>query len=125
MKLEHRLKYLELKFVPRQPGCNPTLFIVIPENSRNGLFDRDTYKPDHDEIEKYLKYLKDNGQCRDCEGSCAIDWSPHGFKNHTLSGEGGSSSPEPKVSYIFCADAEIPILCRRLMNGEREPRYSL
>jgi len=38
--------------------------------------------------------------------------SPDGFKNHTLVEEGGSSSPEPKIFIMFCADAEIPVLCK-------------
>jgi len=28
----------------------------------------------------------------------------------------------PNIFWMFCADAEIPVLCRRLMNGEREPQ---
>ena len=121
MKLEHRLQYLELKFGTKQPGCNVTLFVVVPEDCQNDYFDSDSYRPTSDEIEKHLKQIKDDGHCRRCEGSCAIDWSPRGFQNHTLSGEGSSSSPEPKISYMFCADAEIPVLCRRIINGEREP----
>ena len=120
MKLEHRLQYLELKFVAKQSGCNPTLFIVVPEEMQNGSFDHDSYRPAVDEIEKYLKQLKATGQCQGCKGSCAIDWSPDGFVNHTLAGEGSSSSPGPKINYMFCADAEIPVLCRRLTNGGRE-----
>ena len=123
MKLEHRLQYLELKFVTKQPGCNPTLYIVIPEGMQNGRFDSDSYRPSSEEIEIFLKKLKDSGQCRECQGSCAIDWSPDGFKNHTLSGEGSSSSPGPTINYMFCANAEIPVLCRRIMNGERQ-QYS-
>ena len=119
MRLEYRLQCLELKFVTKQPGCNVTLFIVVPESCQSGSFDSDSYRPTSDEIEKYLKQFKDDGQCRGCEGSCAIDWSPHGFKNHSLSGEGGSSSPEPKISYMFCANAKIPVLCRQVMNGKR------
>ena len=70
---------------------------------------------------KYLKQLKDGGQCKDCKGSCAMDWSYDGFKNHTFGGERNSLSPEPKILTMFCADAEIPVLCRRLVNGGREP----
>ena len=121
MRLEHRLQCLELKLATKQPGCNPTLFIVMPEDCKNGMFNCDSYQPTHDETEKYLKYLKDSGQCRDCVGSCAIDWARDGFKNHTLSGAGVSSSQEPKISLMFCADAEIPVLCRCIMNGGREP----
>ena len=61
MKLEHRLKYLELKFVTKQPGCNVTLFIVVPEQCQQGPFDSDSYGPSSIEIEKYLKHLKDGG----------------------------------------------------------------
>jgi len=118
MKLENRLQCLELKLGIKQTGCNVTFFVVVPEECQNGAFVSDAYRPSNIEIEKYLKQLKDNGPCRGCEGSWAIDWSPDGFTNHTLSGEGGSSSPEPKISYMFCANAEIPVLCRRLMNGE-------
>ena len=121
MKMEHRLQCLELKYVTKQLGCNVTLFIVVPEDRKNGYFDSDSYRPDNSEIEKYLKNLKENGHCRGCKGSCAIDWSPDGFVNHTIGGAGNSFSPEPKVHFMFCADAEIPILCRRLMNGGREP----
>lgn len=121
MNLEHRLQNLELKFVVKRPGCNPTLFIVVPKEMQNGFFNSDSYRPDADTIEKYLNFLKDTDQCRDCKGSCAIDWSPDGFKNHTISGECVSSSPNPKIKYMFCVDAEIPVLTRRLMNGEREP----
>jgi len=121
MRLEHRLQYLELKFVTKKPGCNPTLFIVIPEEMLNGPFDSASYRPSDDAIEKYIKSLRVNGQCRGCNGSCAIDWSSDGFVNHTVSGECSSSSDQPKISLMFCADAEIPVLCRRLMNGGREP----
>jgi hypothetical protein len=120
MKLEHRLQTLELKFITKKAGCNPTLFIVIPQELQNSSFDHDSYRPAEDDIEKYLKQLKDIGACRGCEGSCAVDWSPQGFKNHTIGGENHSSSPEPKMSWMFCADAETPVLCRRLINGERE-----
>jgi hypothetical protein len=123
MRLEHRLQCLELKWVTKQSGCNVTLFIVVPEQCQQGPFDSDSYRPSNEEIEKYLKQLKDGGQCQGCKGSCAIDWSPDGFVNHTLAGEGSSSSPGPKINYMFCADAEIPVLCRRLMNGGREPNF--
>ena len=123
MRLEHRLQCLELKFVTKQPGCNVELFIVMPEEMQKGYFDCDSYRPAAGEIENYLKHLKDSGQCRGCKGSCAIDWSPDGFKNHTLGGERSSSSPEPKIITMFCADAEIPVLCRRIMNGGREPNF--
>jgi hypothetical protein len=120
MKLEHRLQYLELKFVIEKPGCNVTLFIVIPEEMLNGPFNYDSYRPLNIEIEKYLKHLIDSGQCQDCKGACAIDWSPDGFKNHTLVGGRVSSSPGPNLFMMFCADAEIPILCRQLINARRE-----
>jgi len=48
---------------------------------------------------------------------------PDGFVNHSIGGEGGSSSPKPKISYMFCADAEIPVSCRQLINGGREPNF--
>ena len=122
MKLELRLQYLELKFITKQLGCNVTLFIVIPEEMLNGPFDSDSYRPSSEEIEQYLEQLKATGQCQGCKGSCAIDWSPDGFVNHTLAGEGSSSSPEPRINYMFCANAEIPVLCRQLMNGGRVER---
>ena len=122
MRMEHRLQCLELKWVTQKPGCNVTLFIVIPEEMQTSPFDSTSYRPTADTIEKYMKQLKDSGQCRGCKGSCAIDWSPDGFVNHTIGGEGNSSSGQPKVHFMFCADAEIPVLCRRLMNGGREPR---
>ena len=121
MKIEHRLQCLELKFVAKQPGCNPTLFIVVPQERQNCPFNSDSYRPTNDETEKYLKFLKDNGQCQDCKGACAIDWAPDGFRNHTLAGERSSSSSEPRIFWMFCADAEIPILTRRIMKGEIEP----
>jgi len=121
MRLEHRLQCLELKLATKQSGCNPTLFIVVPEELQNKLFDLDSYRPSTDEIEKYLKQLKDSGQCSDCKGSCVIDWFPDGFKNHTLAGLGMSSSPEHKIHFMFCANTEIPVLCRQLINGRREP----
>ena len=93
---------------------------MVPEDRRDGYFDSDSYRPSNIEIEIFLKKLKDSGQCRDCKGSCAIDWSPEGFNNHTIGGERISSSPGPNIFWMFCADAEIPILCRRIMNGGRE-----
>ena len=120
MTLGRRLLQLELriKLSSKQPGCNPTLFIVIPEEFMDRHFDSSTYRPAEEEIEKYLNYLKDIGQCRDCVGSCAIDWAPDGFSNHMLTGERSSSSPEPNILTMFCANAEIPVLTRRIMNGE-------
>ena len=94
---------------------------MVPKECQQKPFDSDSYGPTSDEIEKYLKQLKDSGQCRDCEGSCAIDWSPDGFENHTIAGEVRTSSPGPTIRYMFCANAEIPVLCGRLMNGGREP----
>ena len=121
MRLEHRLQSLELKFVTKHPGCNVTLFIVIPEDRRDSAFDRASYQPTRDEIGKYLKQLKDHGQCRDCEGACSIDWSPEGFKNHTLGGGHTSSYPGPNLLMMFCANADIPLLCRQLIGHGREP----
>jgi hypothetical protein len=120
MKLEHRLQDLELKFVAQHAGCNPTLFIVMPEDRKDGSFDSSSYQPTRDEIQTYLKQLKINSQCRGCKGTCSIDWSPDGFKNHTLGGAHYSSSPGPNLFMMFCADAEIPVLCRQLVNGGRE-----
>jgi hypothetical protein len=119
MKLEHRLQRLELEIKIKRPGCSPTLFIVVPDTSRTGLFDADAYGPTDGEIEEYLSYLKDGGRCGGCLGSCAIDWSPDRFTNHTLTGAQSSSSPEPKISRMYCANTQIPILTRRLTNGER------
>jgi hypothetical protein len=121
MRLEHRLRYLELKWATEKLGCNVTLFIVVPEDRKNEVFDSDSYRPTSVEIELFLKKLKDGGECRGCKGSCSIDWSPDGFKNHMISGAGPTSFSEHKVHLMFCADAEIPILCRHIMNGEREP----
>jgi hypothetical protein len=120
MRLEHRLQNLELKFVTKQPGCNPTLFIVIPEDRQSGSFNSDSYRPTRDETEKYIKQLKADGHCRGCQGACSIDWLPEGFKNHTLGGTHYSSSPGPNLFMMFCADVEIPILCRQLINVGRE-----
>ena|SRR5271157_3639925 len=121
MRLEHRLQCLELKWVTQKPGCNVTLFIVVPQDCQDGMFDSDSYRPGNDEIEKYLKSMKSEGRCLGCQGSCAIDWSPEGFNNQTIGGERISSSPGPNIFWMFCADAEIPVLCRRIMNGEKEP----
>jgi hypothetical protein len=121
MALKQRLCQLELKLKLnlKQPGCNPTLFIIIPEDSQDMLFDSKSYRPTDDEIEKCLKHIKDSGQCRDCKGSCVIDWKPVEFNNYFLTGERCSSSSEPKISWMFCINAEIPILAKRIMNGER------
>ena len=119
MTLARRLQQLELNLKTKLPGCNPTLFIVVPGEMQQGPFDTDAYRPTDGEIEEYLKHLKDGRQCRDCKGSCAVDWAPDGFKNHTLTGERSSSSSTPKISVMYCADAEIPVLTRRIMNGER------
>jgi hypothetical protein len=119
MKLEHRLQSLELKTQFAQPGCSPTIFIVIPEASQNSTFETHAFTPTDGEIEKYLSDLKHSGQCRDCKGSCAIDWAPGGFANHTLAGGQSTASPAPKMFWMYCANAEIPILTRRIMNGER------
>jgi len=56
---------------------------VIPEEMLNGPFDSASYRPSDDAIEKYIKSLRVNGQCRGCNGSCAIDWSSDGFVNPT------------------------------------------
>ena len=121
MTLGRRLLQLELriKLNSKQPGCNPTLFVVIPEELRDSHFDSNTYKPVEGAIERYLIELKESGQCRDCVGSCGIDWAPEGFRNHTLTGAHSSSSSEPQILTMFCANAEIPVLTRRIMNGER------
>jgi hypothetical protein len=123
MTLSRRLQQLELKIKlkTKQPGCYIELFIVMPEEMQKGYFDRDSYRPANGETENYLKHLKDSDQCRGCKGSCAIDWSTDGFVNHTIGGERISSSPGPNIFWMFCAAAEIPVLCRRLMNGGREP----
>ena len=121
MTLSRRLQQLELKIKlkTKQPGCYIELFIVMPEEMQKGYFDRDSYRPANGETENYLKHLKDSGQCRGCKGSCAIDWAPYGFKHHTPGGERNYSSPEPYIFTMFCADAEIPVLCSIIMNGER------
>ena len=94
MTLGRRLQQLELKIKvsSKQPGCYITLFIVIPEELQHAPFDSASCRPADGEIERYLKELKDSGQCRDCKGSCAIDWAPDGFVNHTLAEERSSSS---------------------------------
>ena len=61
MRIEHRLQYLELKWVKEKPGCNVTLFIVVPEDRKNEVFDSDSYRPASVEIEIFLKKLKDGG----------------------------------------------------------------
>ena len=125
MKMEHRLQCLELKWVTQKPGCYVTLFIVVTKECQQGPFDSDSYRPSSEEIEKYLKNLKENGQCQGCKSSCATDWSPDGFVNHTIGGAGNSFSPESKVHFMFCANAEIPVLCRRLTNGGRDNRIKI
>lgn len=90
----------------------------MTEDRKEEPFDSSSYQPTSDEIHKYLTQLKIKGQCRNCEGACSIDWSPDGFKNHTLGGARLSSNPGPNLLLMFCADAEIPVLTRRLMNGE-------
>ena len=45
MRLEYRLQSLELKWVIQKPGCNVTLFIVVPEDRKNEVFDSDSYRP--------------------------------------------------------------------------------
>jgi hypothetical protein len=96
----------------------------MPEDCQNSYFDSASYRPSNIEIEIFLKKLKDSGHCRVCKGSCAVDWSPEGFYNQTIGGERISSSPGPNIFWMFCADAEIPVLCRRLTNGGREPEIS-
>ena len=118
MRLEHRLQCLELKWVTKQPGCNVTLFIVVPKECQQGPFDSDSYRPSSEEIEKYLEQLKATGQCQGCKGSCAIDWSQDGFVNHMLGGAGNSFSPKPKVHFMFCADAEIPVSLQLIQEFE-------
>lgn len=62
MTISRRLQQLELKIKlnSKQPGCDITLFIVMPEGLHDSLFDSTSYRPTEDEIEKYLKYLKDS-----------------------------------------------------------------
>ena len=69
MQLSSRLQQLELKIKlnSKQPSCDSTLFIVMPESPQETPFDFAFYRPNEDEIEKYLKSLKDTGQCRDCK----------------------------------------------------------
>jgi hypothetical protein len=43
MRLEHRLQYLELKWVKEKSGCNVMLFIVVPKDCQDGTFDSNTY----------------------------------------------------------------------------------
>ena len=121
MNLDKRLKLLEVKIQPKQPGCNPTLFIVIPESAQVAAFDTGNYSPADDELEKYLKYLKESGECRNCKGSCAIDYASKEFKNHTLLGERGFLSSGPRIRLNYCANAKTPELLRRL-DCQREPR---
>jgi hypothetical protein len=123
MRLERRLLQLELniKSNSKQPGCNISLFIVVPQEQQRAHFESDPCKPGEEELENFLKYLKGSGQCQDCLGSCALDWEPSGFNNHSLTGicSSASSTSTPKIFTMYCADAEIPVLTRRIMNGER------
>jgi hypothetical protein len=121
MNLDKRLRLLEVKIQSKQPGCNPTLFIVRAGDSQADSFETGTYKPADDEVEKYLKHLKDSGKCRYCKGSCAIDYASNEFKNHTLSGGMGFLSSGPKVSLNYCANSQTPELLRRL-DSHRERR---
>ena len=121
MNLDKRLRLLEVKIQPKQAGCNPTLFIVRPEGAQVASFDIDNFRPADGEIEKYLTHLKDSGECRECKGSCAIDYASKEFKNHTLLGERGFLSSGPKISLNYCANAKTPELLRRL-DCQREPR---
>lgn len=120
--LDNRLKKLELKFITKETGCNPTLLIVIPEEMQQSFFESDTYKPAEGEIGKYLESLKDTGQCQGCKGSCAIDWDMDGFKNHAIIG--ASSSPSGELTVIYVVNDETAQLTRRIMAGEGtgEPR---
>ena len=64
MRLEHRLQCLELKRVTHKPGCNVTLYVVVPEECQNGYFDSDSYRPSNIEIEIFIKKLKTSGKDR-------------------------------------------------------------
>ncbi len=45
------------------------------------------------------------------------DTTFHGFKNSTIECQDRSSSPKPDVSIIFCTNAEIPVVCKRVIKG--------
>ena len=119
MKLNRRIERLEGMVIPKPAGCNPAVLIVRWEDEESvHLHKYDSCEPTHEEIEQYLKYMKDSGQCQGCLGSCALDWAPGGFTNHKLTGERNSSSSSPTILVISCTSAEARILTRRLLNGE-------
>ena len=115
MNLLQRIKRLEIdaEAIFPKSGCNITLLIVTPEH-KPGHFDYDTYKPTDDEMDEYLKYLKESGQCTGCQGSCALNWEPGGFKYHTMQGKGRSNSSEPSISIIYCIDEKTTLSIRHV-----------
>lgn len=121
MNLNQRIQKIEIKIKTsvKLPGCEVTIFVIIPQDKKQTPFNTDTYKPTDEDVSQYLQWMKASGQCQDCRGSCALDWAPAGFTHHTLTGERNSSSPVPKISLMHCVDAETGELMRRLMKGER------
>lgn|GEM_PF-528139 len=119
LTLNRRIQRLEDTVKPKPAGCNPAVLIVRYEDEEFGHSGQtDSCEPTHEEIEQYLKHLKNSGQCQVCLGSCALDWGPDGFTNHKLTGERGSSSSAPNILVISCTSDEARELTRRLMNGE-------
>ena len=116
MNLLQRIKRLEIdaEAIFPKSGCNITLLIVTPEHEKGSHFDYVAYKPTHEEMDKYLKYLKESGQCTGCQGSCALNWEPGGFKYHTLQGKGRSNSSEPSIFTIHCIDEETTMSIRHV-----------
>ncbi len=119
MTLNRRIQQLEVTVKPKPIGCNPAVLIVRYEDEEFAHPGQtDSCEPTHEEIEQYLKHLKDSGQCQGCLGSCALDWGPGGFTNHKLTGGGSSSASSPHILVISCTSAEARELTRRILDGE-------
>jgi hypothetical protein len=107
-EIERRIEKIQLQIDTHQPGCAMSILIVIPEDARDKPFDTSSYAPSDEAIKEAISALRQSGKCQGCRGTCAQDWSPAGFTNHTLAFGG------PPIIY-YCSDPEMPVFMRQMV----------